>query len=148
MSWEIFNRKVTRVVTPAISVSSEGRVNLNKGVVQRLRAMAVEYVLLLWDGERHKVGLRPISKRDNRAFRVLYGNRENAAALSGKSFFDYIGYNYAESRILPATWDENEEMFEIPIPQDALKPESIKQGNLLDAAKPVSMVRRKGASNG
>jgi hypothetical protein len=145
MSWEIFNRKVIRTVTPSIGVSREGRVNLNKGVTQRLKAQAVEFVLLLWDGDRHKIGLRPITKRDQRAFRVLYGKRENSSGLFAKSFFDYIGYNYSENRNLPAEWNDDEEMFEISIPHEALKPESIKQGVLVDTTtkRLFKMLRRK-----
>jgi hypothetical protein len=140
MAWEIFNRKVTRVSTPAISVSAEGRVNLNKGVTKRLKDNAVEHVLLLWDKDNYRIGLRPITKRDSRAFRVLYGQRENSASMFAKAFFDHIQYDRSERRQLHAEWLEDDGMFSITVPRDAIK--DSKQGSLdINHERPVPIRR-------
>ncbi len=121
MAWEIFTRKTRRSGTPSITFNKLGRIALNKTATAILEKDAVEYVLLLWDASKRQVGVRPITKKDQRAYTLAYGKKGNGAGFSAKTFMDYIGYDYAESRQYPAKWDEAEATFVAEIPAEHLQ---------------------------
>jgi hypothetical protein len=118
MAWEIFTRKVRRSGSPAITFNKLGRISLNKTATATLEKDAVEFVLLLWDAAKRQVAVRPITKKDQRAYRLAYGKKGNGAGFSAKTFMDYIGYDYSESRSTPVRWDEGESMFIAELPQE------------------------------
>lgn len=123
MAFEIFTRKVIRTGNPAIGFNALGRISLNQAATAQFRKDAVEFVLLLWDRDAHTVALRPITKKDSRAYRVAYNKKANACGFSAKTFFDYIGLDYTSSFAVPAEWDDEEGFFRIVVPAEKLKDE-------------------------
>jgi len=121
MTWEIFSRKVRRSGNPSLTFNKLGRISLNKTATAKLEIDAVEFVLLLWDPTRRQVGIRPITKKDQRAYRLAYGKKGNGAGFSAKTFMDHIGYDYSESRSTPVRWDEGESMFIAEVPMEYLR---------------------------
>ncbi len=121
MAWEIFTRKVRRSGSPSITFNKLGRISLNKSASETLEKEAVEFVLLLWDASKRQIGVRPITKKDQRAYRLAYGKKGNGAGFSAKTFMDYVGYDYTESRSFPIRWDEGESMFIGEIPAEYLQ---------------------------
>jgi hypothetical protein len=133
MGYEIFTRKVRKLSTPAASLNNYGRMQFNKAATLRLEKDAVENVLLLWDAELRKVALRSINKKDTRAYKVAYGVKSNGAGFSAKTFFDYIGLDYSESRTVPVEIGEGDILLEFQIPLEAFlkkgaQPQLIKKG--------------------
>ncbi len=120
MGWEIFTRKVRRSGSPSITFNKLGRIALNKTATATLEKDAVEFVLLLWDPVKRQVAIRPITKKDQRAYKLAYGKNGNGAGFSAKTFMDYIGYDFLESRSIPVRWDEGEAMFIAEIPPEYL----------------------------
>lgn len=98
MAFEIFTRKLRRSGTPSVTFSKLGRMQFNKLATSMFEKDAVENVLLLWDTDRNLVGVRPITKKDSRAYKLHYGEKGNGAGFSAKTFFDYIGVDYSESK--------------------------------------------------
>ncbi len=86
----------------------------------------------MWDKDTSTLAIRPITKKDSRAYRVSYAKTGNRSAFSAKTFLDWIGYDYSETRSMPAEWSE-EGWFAIQIPKEALKDE--RQGQLSDITK-------------
>jgi hypothetical protein len=123
MAFEIFTRKVIRTGNPVVGFNALGRISLNQAATAQFRKDAVEFVLLLWDKEAHMVALRPITKRDARAYRVAYNKKANGCGFSAKTFFDYIGLDYKTSFSVPAEWDDEEGCFKVVIPTERLKDE-------------------------
>jgi hypothetical protein len=119
MGYEIFTRKRTRTTTPTVSISPLGRIGLNQSITKTLAESAVEYVLLLWDKEKHRMAIRPITKKDSRAYGLSHA--KSSTAFSGKTFLDYIGYDYSETRSFPAEWNEKENILEVELPSELLK---------------------------
>ena len=119
MGYEIFTRKRSRTTTPSISINKTGRIGLNHATTVILQKNAVEFVLILWDAERRHLGIRPVVKKDSRAYGVSYN--KSSSMFSAKTFLEYIGYDKSETRSLPATWNETENMLEIEIPAEHLK---------------------------
>jgi hypothetical protein len=125
MGYSVFERKIVRTGNPAISISKIGRLGINQHAAKYLRQNAVEYVLLLWDADKRQMAIRPITKKDTRAYTLTYDKKGKGggAGFFGKSFFDFINYNYGETRSFPASWNENEEILEVPLPADVFKEE-------------------------
>ena len=86
-----------------------------------LKANGVERVLLGWDNQHYKVGIRPIAKKDPRAYEVCYGSERNSAYTSAKTFFDWMGYDYQEGRVFSIAWNDKEGLYEINIPSELVK---------------------------
>jgi hypothetical protein len=116
MPYEIFTRKVRKLGTPAVTVTKLGRMALNKAATTPFEKQAVENILLMWDGERRQFAIKPIKEKDARSYTLSYGARGNGAGFSAKTFFDFIGLDYSESRMMPAEWNEQDQMFEVKVP--------------------------------
>ncbi|MDP2996498.1 MAG: hypothetical protein Q8N47_03355 [Bryobacterales bacterium] len=121
MAFEIFSRKVRRLASPQVTLTTLGRIALNKAATVILEKQAVENVILLWDIETKRFAIRPISKKDSRAYRVHYGKKGNGAGFSAVTFLDHIGYNGRnESRSFSADWNEEEGMFLVSMADEVL----------------------------
>jgi hypothetical protein len=118
MPYEIFQRKVQRSSAPAITLNKMARMQFNKSATARLEKEAAENVLLMWDAELGKVAVRAITKKDPRSYRLKYGVKGNGAGFSAKTFFDYIGLDYEESRSIPIETGEGDILFEFQIPTE------------------------------
>jgi hypothetical protein len=118
MAYEIIPKKKTRSISPFISFSPRGRVGLNQAATAIMENSAVEFVLLLWDKERHRVAIRPITKKDSRAYRLA--RAKSSSMVHAKAFMEQIHYNADETRTFAAEWNEGEGLLEIDIPVECL----------------------------
>jgi hypothetical protein len=134
MPFEIFSRKMIRTGAPSVTATKLGRLSLNKSATHYFEKNAVEFVLLLWDAELHKMAIRPIVKKDPRSYRVSYGVKGNGAGFSAKTFLDFIGLDYSESRAMPATWNSDQEILEVDVPVAFLA--ATQQKNLIEIENP------------
>jgi hypothetical protein len=125
MGFEIFNRKVQWGGSPAVAFTKLGRFAFNKAASGQLEKAAVENVLLMWDKEQRLIGVRPITKKDNRAYKLHWGKRGDGCGFSAATFLKYIGYDTSETRSLPAQWDEQEQIYKIEVPEVYLRKGSI-----------------------
>ena len=124
MGFEIYSRRIQRGGSPSVSFTTLGRLGFNKSATTVLEKNAVENVLLLWDAEKRLIGIRPITKKDIRAYKIHYGKKGNGCGFSAVTFLRHIGYSKeGEAHTLPAKWDEHEEMFVIEVPEQLLRKE-------------------------
>lgn len=122
MPYEIYERIYpTKSTNPTVTISPLGRCSLNRAAASLFQKEAVENVLLLWDRDALRMAIRPITKKDNRAFRIRYQEKDKAvtgAAFSGVLFLKHIGYNSSTTATYPVKWNMNESIFEIELPAD------------------------------
>lgn len=122
MAYEVFSRKTSRVGTPMMTITKLGRMAFNNAATARLAKDVVEYVVLLFDKENRMVAVKPISKKDPRAYHVSYGKKGNGAGFSAKTFLDFIELDYAsESRNVPVEWNAEQNMYEAQFPAEYFK---------------------------
>ena len=123
MPYEIFTRKTPRMGNPTVSFSKIGQMAFNQFAARILQKDAVEFVLILWDGEQRKLAIKTTSnKKDPRAYRIRYNDKGNGASFSCKTFLDFIGLNYAERKAIPIEINPSAEMFlEVTLPDTVLK---------------------------
>jgi hypothetical protein len=120
MGWEIFTRQVVRTGEPMITLMASGRMSLNKPAGRRFEEKAIEHILLLWDKGERRVAVKPIGKKDARAYKLSYASKGNSAGFSAVTFFRHINYNWDETRSYPMTWNDEENMYIFTIPADHL----------------------------
>lgn len=120
MAWEIFTRQVVRTGDPRVTLMSTGRMSLNKIAGKRLEESAVEHVLLLWDKDARRVGIKPITKKDTRAYKLSYSSTHNSAGFSAVTFFRYLNYDWDKTRSYQVEWIEDENMYVFLIPPEHL----------------------------
>jgi hypothetical protein len=112
MAFEVFSRKVRRLTSPQVTLTTLGRMAFNKAATAVFEKQVVENVVLLWDVETKRFAVKPISKKDSRAYHIHYGKNGNGAGFSAITFLDHIGYNYKDSsNSFSAEWNEDEQMF-------------------------------------
>jgi len=125
MSFEIFDRKVKYSGSPAMTFTTNGRISFNKSATAIFEKKAVENILLLWDKDKRIIGVRPIIKKDSRAYKVHYGKRGNGCGFSATTFLRHIRYNVNETQSIDTEWDEQEQMFLAELPEELLKKEEV-----------------------
>ena len=125
MGYEIFTRKVQYRGSPGISITKMGVLSFNKGASIILQKEAVESVLLLWDKEKRMMGIRSITKKDQRSYKVRMNKRGDGAGFSAATFLKYIEYDTSETRSFLANWNEQQQMFEIEVPEEYLKKDAL-----------------------
>jgi hypothetical protein len=123
LPYEIFEKKAIRVGSPAVTFSSKDRMAMNTFAAKIFHKSAVEYVLLLWDREHRKVAIKPLSKKDPRAYRLTYGLKANGASFSARSFMNHIGWDSKEKFTAPAVWNEDQSILEFELPAEKLRDE-------------------------
>lgn len=122
MSYEVFSRKTPRIVSPAITIHPTGRIYLNQGASAQLVKDAAKRVLLLWDRENLKLAIKPLNKKDNRAYSIAYSHKGSGSTITARGFLAWIGYSSEPGTVtLDATWNEKESIFEVKIPPEKIK---------------------------
>lgn len=119
---------------PTVSFSKIGQMAFNQFAARILQKDAVEFVLILWDGEQRKLAIKTTSnKKDPRAYRIRYNDKGNGASFSCKTFLDFIGLNYAERKAIPIEINTNSEMLvEVRIPDELFVKHSGQQPLLME----------------
>jgi hypothetical protein len=142
MGWEIFTRTMVQTSEPTVTLQRTGRLALNKSASRRLEEKAVERILLLWNRDTRQVGIKPISKKDTRTYKLTYGGRGNSAACSAVQFYKYIRYNWGEkSHNYPLAWNDDEAMYVFTIPADRLTGSPDSRRTVLKAKTPNKHVK-------
>ncbi len=125
MEYEIFEKKATRFGTPAVTFNRKDRISINSQAARIFHQQAVEFVLLLWDKQSRGAALRPMTKKDSRAYKLSYGrvsnNQPNGASFSARSFMRYVGWKTQEKQTMPATWNDDKQIMEFVVPEDCLE---------------------------
>src|SRR5712691_10492522 len=107
MAYEVFERSAVRVVKPALSVTTDGRIILNASAVRVFVEARIRSVLLLWDKVNHKLALKAAEKGDQNAYAVSV-SRTRVGSISAKSLLSYIGWNAPKRTVLTAEWNGKE----------------------------------------
>lgn len=123
MPYTVFTKQILRSDAPLITFTHLARMNLNMAAAHKIAQAGTDEVLLLWDAERLRVGIRPCYKKDERAYKIRYADvhTKRGANFSCKAFFDWIGLDYRKTRSYPATWNEADSLFEVSLQKSDLK---------------------------
>jgi hypothetical protein len=119
MPYEVFTRKLRRTGTPAVAFMATGRLSLNAAATKVLIDQAVEAVLLLWDASTKRVAIKPVNKKDPRAYKLNKSGKGNGAGFSAVTFFEHIGFDFEKgTKSFPAEWNNEQGMYEVTPSED------------------------------
>jgi hypothetical protein len=117
MAYEVFDNKATRLGSPALTITTDGRVVLNADAGDVLRAAGAKFVHLLWDAEARKIALRPLRRADVRSYKLTVPHaHKRGMAVSAVTFLRHVGQSLSERVTLPAEWNEKEKILEAVLP--------------------------------
>jgi hypothetical protein len=115
MAVTIYARKVWRTSLAAVSIGSRGRIYFNAPTARLLHVNGAEWAPLEFDRAQRKIAVRPLNKRDKRAFRINYVPNFSQAAVCAKSFLLQLGWDKRRYQV-EAQWDEQKSLLEFKMP--------------------------------
>jgi len=121
MAYELFKIKATRIGSPALTVTADGRIALNADAGDILKKAGANYVQILWEAKTLKMALRPLSKPTESAYKLSAKSGRRGMAFSGFTFLRHIGWNFGESSTIPVEWNEKEKLLEAQMPEERIK---------------------------
>jgi hypothetical protein len=129
MAYEVFKRTGVRVETPTLSITPDGRIIINAAATRIARESRVKSVVLLWDRANRRLAIK-IAQRGNPNSYALSMATNNSGSMRATSFLKYIGWQARKRETIPATWNEEERMFEATVPVEHLDVERSSEGTL------------------
>jgi hypothetical protein len=121
MGYEIFEKTIRRDTEPRVTISTLGRLQFNASASKVLYKHAIEAVLLLWDKDTRKMAIKSKSGKDERAYQMRYAKKSKGAGFAARTFLEWCGYDYSQTKSYPCEWNEGESMFEVSLPPAAPK---------------------------
>jgi hypothetical protein len=118
MAWEVYEKIIRRSTSPTLTISKLGRISFNSAAAETLAKQSVSHVLLLWDKDAHKIGVRVVAKKDSRSYNVHYAPKNSSAGFAAKTFLHHIGYDYGTTKGYPCRWIEKESTYEVDVPAE------------------------------
>jgi len=104
MAYTVYERKVWRKSSAAVSITCGGRIYLNAVMARLFHENGFNWALLLEDAAQRKIAVRPLTRSDKRAYRICYSARLSQAGIHAKSFLLLLGWDRRGYQ-LDARWD-------------------------------------------
>lgn len=117
MVYETFERSSVRVEDPALAVGPDGRLFLNAAATRLFENTGVRAVRILWDKVKFGIALQAANKNDKNSYALAF-SRGRSASVSGKAFFQHIGWSADRRQTVPAKWNEQHKMLEAQLSSD------------------------------
>lgn len=123
MSWQIYEKTATRRSTePTLTISKKfGRLGFNAAATELLKQQAFETVLLMWDADTHRIGIRNVMKKDSRSYTLRFSKKQYGAGFAARTFLNHINYDYSETRNFPIEWNEADGIFVVQLDDECFR---------------------------
>jgi hypothetical protein len=118
MGYELFDSKVMRVSSPALTIHTDGKIALNADVGDIFGPLGAKYVQILWDQEACKLAIRPLTKQDRHTFKLTFLPGKRGGSLSARRFLKYIQWQSPKAIAVPVQWNKKEGMLEAVLPRE------------------------------
>lgn len=107
MAFKAFESKKSHSSDPAVTITKNGLFVLNSACVNQF-FKGVQHAKLYWDDAQHKVGIKPMKKKDHFSYNI--SKHRTVGTLSGISFVKSVGIEHKETKPYPASWDKKEQL--------------------------------------
>ena len=108
MAWEQF-KETTGRFKPKISIRANGSIGFNAGVIRKFGFDKQDYILLFYDAENRKIGIR--ASAENSGEGTLKLNRFGKAAwVSANRFFNFFDISLEKTKRYDPVMDEKQKM--------------------------------------
>jgi len=113
MAFEDFNKQRSIKNISMISIQETGLIGINSHCYTQYFSQ-YEYVILRYDSETNKIGIKPVSAPAPDTYAV-HSNQIGSKQISGKTFLAYYKIPHKESKNYPVTWNEELKHVEIQL---------------------------------
>ena len=114
MAYELFTRKRSHGGPPAVTVTKNGMFVINSSALEKYMGTN-QFVHVYYDKDAGKVGLKPLAKKVEKAYRLNLSPKGNVGTVSATSFLSFIGYELKDTTSFPAEWNQQEGLLEFTI---------------------------------
>ncbi len=113
MAFERFT-KTGRSFMPKVSIWSRGQIGFSVGAVNRYKVDQYNYVVFLYDADNKKVAFE-FTNDEKEAGAAKLNKRNTGVIVGAKSFLDYYGVDYKETRQYVLEHDEENNLYVIDL---------------------------------
>ena len=106
---EFVPKKAPPAREPMISILKQGSFGINGSAVERYFKDA-EYVVLLYDKEAKRIGIRPIKDATSNSYPLRRAKKGNTVQITGQKFLRHYGIEHPETKRYPCEWLEKEKL--------------------------------------
>lgn len=121
MAYKLFHNKAAKFGAPQLTIRN-GRIGFNAFAGDILAKVGMQFAHLLWDGDEHKIAIRPTTKEDENAFKVTIAQGKRGGAITASSFLKYIGWQNKKPVVVDAHWSDASGLLEAVLPKEYLAP--------------------------
>jgi hypothetical protein len=117
MAYQLFETKSVKIGTPSVTVSG-GKFSFNADAGDILHRVGAKFLHLFWDSEECRVAFRPLTKREDNAYKISFPQGKRGATVTAQSFLKHIRWKTTQPRSILITWNEKEKLMEAGLPRD------------------------------
>jgi hypothetical protein len=111
MTFEKFTKTGGRIGTPKASIWSRGQIGLNRGALERFSLDKYKFVMLFYDKENKKVGIKFTNDTTESNLIKIIHRKNGGLSFSGTAFLHYYGINYAETKKYDLEYDKTNDLY-------------------------------------
>ena len=111
MAFEKFTKTGGRIGTPKISIWSRGQIGLNRGAIERFRLDKYKYVVLFYDKDDKKIGIKFIDDSTEEGASKIIHRKSGGLSFSGVAFLHYYDIDYSETKKYDLEYDKENDLY-------------------------------------
>jgi hypothetical protein len=118
MAWETFKRsRRPSPKDPMVTLSKSGMIGLNSAVTRSIIGDN-RFAHLLFDRDRHLIGIKFLKNNDADAYPVKCSNNMGHGTIAGVSFLKTYGIFPDDTKAYPATFDDNSKILVVDVSRE------------------------------
>lgn len=118
MAFERFTQ-TGRSFRPVVSIWSRGQIGFNQGAVKRCVMKEGSFVVLFFDKDSNKIGLKIVDTEEEGALKPKFSS--TGAVISAKSFLDYYEVDFEKTKKYELTYDDDNELYVVDVAGGEIK---------------------------
>ena len=111
MAFEKFTKTGGRIGTPKASIWSRGQIGLNRGAIERFDLSKYKYVMLFFERDENKVGIKFTSDAKESDIMKVVHRKNGGLSFSGTAFLHYYGIDYSKTKKYDLEYDKVNDLY-------------------------------------
>jgi hypothetical protein len=114
MAFEKFTKTRGRGYSPKVSIWSKGQIGFNEGSLLRFSLKQFEYVVLFYDKENRKIGIRFTNEKEDGIVKFIK-RKTGGASISAKAFLDFYNIRPSENKKYDVYYNKDDDLYIINV---------------------------------
>ena len=117
VTFKIFDKRRQHCdLKPAISINRYGKFAFNKPASDFLKEHGFKTVVLMYDSEQKKIGIRKPIGYDEAEYRLSDSQEKFYLVFSSQAFLKFIEYPLTQTKSFPLEWDNDIKAYIVNLP--------------------------------